>query len=153
MSAMTMRQVTVLRGGRPVVDSVDGHIASGQVTAIVGPNGAGKSSLVRVLAGVDVPASGAVTWDDRDWLRMARRERARIAALVEQDAGTELPLTVRMAVALGRTPHLSMFGAPSANDGAVVSESMTAAGVDRFADRTIDSLSGGERQRTQGVWL
>ena len=150
--ALTAVGVTVLRGGRAIVDGADADIRTGLVTAVVGPNGAGKSTLIRVLAGVNRPDAGSVEWDahdgdGRDWLSMPRRERARIVALVEQDVTTELPLTVHMAVALGRTPHLSMFAAPSPHDDAIVQQAMEDAGIGMFADRHLDTLSGGERQR------
>ena len=145
--AMTTRSLSVVLGGRRVVDSVDSRFGSGQVTAILGPNGAGKSSLIRVLAGVDRPDSGEVAWQGRDWFASGRRDRARVAALVEQDAGAELPLTVRMAVELGRTPHGSFLAGHSHGDARIVAAAMIDAGVADFADRQISTLSGGERQR------
>lgn len=147
MTEMTARGISVSLGGRNVVESVDCDIRSGLVTVVLGPNGAGKSSLIRVLAGVDHPASGSVRWDDKDWFALTRRDRARQAALVEQDVQAELPLTVRMAVALGRTPHSSMFAGPSRTDGAIVDRAIADVGMEDFASRQLGTLSGGERQR------
>ncbi|MFP7759867.1 ABC transporter ATP-binding protein [Marisediminicola sp. LYQ85] len=147
MTRLEASVVTVTLGGRSVVDEVDLEVRGGEVTAIVGPNGAGKSTLIRVLAGVARPSSGDVRWNGSDWFALGRRERARSAALVEQDVHAELPLTVRDAVALGRTPHLSAFGAPSRDDAAIVRDAMRDAGVAEFAARPLSTLSGGERQR------
>jgi ATP-binding cassette subfamily F protein 3 len=47
-------------GDRPVLRDVDLHIRAGDRIAITGPNGGGKSTLVRLLAGLLAPASGAV---------------------------------------------------------------------------------------------
>ena len=144
-------------GGTVILDDVSATFTGGLVTAIVGPNGAGKSSLIRVLAGIESPTGGAMTWSvadsrsgvasDKDWGRMRRRDRARIAALVEQDVHTELPLTVRSAVALGRTPHLPLLSGASPHDDEVVASALDMAGVTSFASRTLTTLSGGERQR------
>jgi iron complex transport system ATP-binding protein len=82
-----------------------------------------------------------------DLLALSRRERARRLALVEQDATTELPLTVRSVVALGRTPHESVLGGRDPDAMAAVDEALEVAGVAGFASRDIGSLSGGERQR------
>ena len=139
--------VHVVRAGRPILDEVHSVASEGRITALLGPNGAGKSTLIRVLAGVDRPDAGSIEFDGADWFALPRKERARTAALVEQDVSTELPLTVRMAVALGRTPHLSMLASPSAHDDAIVEKAMTDAAIIAFADRRIDTLSGGERQR------
>ena len=141
------RGVTVLRDGRAIIDAVDCDLRSGLVTAIVGPNGAGKSSLIRALAGVDRPDAGTVSWDDDDWFSLPRRERARRAALVEQDARAELPLTVRTAVALGRMPHTPLFAGSTPDDAAVITAAIAAVGLTELAGRPLSTLSGGERQR------
>ena len=63
MSALLLRDLTVERGGRPVVKDVSVEIPAGQVTALLGPNGAGKSTLVLAVGGVLRPKVGAVLLD------------------------------------------------------------------------------------------
>lgn len=145
---------SVRLGGRLVVDGVDVRVQPGRVTALIGPNGAGKSSLIRALAGTTRPDAGHITLRsstgaDRDWAAVSGRERARIVALVEQDATTELSLPVRDVVALGRTPHSSLLSTESAADRAAIDAAMEQAAVARFARRDFSTLSGGERQRVQ----
>jgi iron complex transport system ATP-binding protein len=136
-------------GGRLVVDGVDITVAPGTVTALIGPNGAGKSSLIRVLAAIERPSDGRVLLGDTDWNEIPRRNRARIAALVEQDSTTETAITVSSVVALGRTPYASLLSATTAADRAAVAAAMATAGVRDFAKRDYSTLSGGERQRVQ----
>jgi len=142
---------SVRLGGRLVVDGVDLQLRPGSVTALIGPNGAGKSSLIRALAGTARTDAGHITLSsptgDRDWAAVPRRERARIIALVEQDSATELSLSVREVVALGRTPHSSLLSPGSAADHASIDDAMQQAGVTAFARRDFSTLSGGERQR------
>lgn len=57
---LELSDVTVTRGGTPVVDRLDLVIEPGRVFWVVGPNGAGKTSLLRVLAGLDRPGRGRV---------------------------------------------------------------------------------------------
>lgn len=57
--------VTVRRGDELIVDDLSWQHAPGTVAWICGPNGAGKSSLMRVLAGIDVPRAGAVVHEVR----------------------------------------------------------------------------------------
>jgi len=52
--------LTVIRGTKTVVRSVDIEVVPGQVTALLGANGAGKSSLVLAIAGVLKPTGGTV---------------------------------------------------------------------------------------------
>lgn len=134
-------------GGVPVLDGLTATAPGGRLTGVLGPNGAGKSSLLRVVAGVLAPDGGAATLDGTDLLAQPRRERARRVALVEQEATSTLPLTVRDAVELGRTPHLERWGGLTATDHATVDAALAAAGVAALAGRALDTLSGGERQR------
>ena len=134
-------------GGRPVLDGVTAAAPGGRLTGVLGPNGAGKSTLLRVVAGVLTPDGGRATLDGVDLLVQPRRERARRVALVEQEATSTVPLTVRDAVELGRTPHLARWGGLTATDHTAVDAALDAAGVAVLAERPLGTLSGGERQR------
>ena len=134
-------------GGTRVLDGLTATAPGGRLTGVLGPNGAGKSSLLRVLAGVLAPDAGAATLDGADLLSQPRRERARRVAFVEQEATSSLPLTVRDAVELGRTPHLARGGGLTSTDHEIVDGALASAGVPPLADRALGTLSGGERQR------
>ncbi|HEY8590783.1 MAG TPA: ABC transporter ATP-binding protein [Naasia sp.] len=143
---MTADRVRVEAGGRLLVDGVAVDAPSGTLTAVIGPNGAGKSTLLRALAGVERPADGEVRYGAAEAYGLRRRERAKLAALVEQDATTELDLTVADAVALGRLPHEGLWGAGEDRD-EIVAASLDAVGARDLAARSMPTLSGGERQR------
>ena len=63
MASLELSEITVERGGRPVVKDVSISVPAGQVTALLGPNGAGKSSLVLAVGGVLRPRPGSVSLD------------------------------------------------------------------------------------------
>jgi len=147
MTGVEVRELTVRVGGRALVDEVAFDAPVGAFTAIVGPNGAGKSTMLRALAGIERTASGMVLLDGDDLLALPRRRRARVIALVEQDAATELPLTVRDVVRLGRAPHETLVGGGDAEAASVVDDALRRAGAEAFAERDVTTLSGGERQR------
>ena len=144
-------QVTWEISGRVVLDDVGVVAPAGGVTGLLGPNGSGKSTLLRVLAGVQqaghAPTPLRTTFGDTDLAATPRRERARILALVEQDATTDLPLSVLEAVLLGRIPHRSLLAGDSPSDQVAARAALTAAGAHDLADRALATLSGGERQR------
>ncbi|WP_309713860.1 ATP-binding cassette domain-containing protein [Pseudolysinimonas sp.] len=144
---LSAADVTVRIDDNALVDAAAFEAPAGAVTALLGPNGAGKSTLLRVVAGVLRPASGTVHFDGADLLAMRRRDRARRVALVEQEATTELPLTGRAVVELGRTPHEALLGGHDPSSDEIVTQALTDAGALPFADRELPSLSGGERQR------
>lgn len=158
MSAgLVAERVRWAAGSRLVLDGVDVTAPAGAVTGLLGPNGSGKSTLLRIVAGVQPPGGGRVALvgaaaDDRgapgeDLLAMPRRRRARTLALVEQDASTDLPVTVLDAVLLGRTPHRGVLAGASDHDRRVALTALGRAGALGLADRDLATLSGGERQR------
>ncbi len=54
------RGVTCVRGGRVVFAGLDFEAAAGEVLAVTGANGSGKTSLLRLIAGLLIPAEGSV---------------------------------------------------------------------------------------------
>lgn len=142
-AGLSATSVTVTVGVTLLVDDIDLEAAAGTVTAVVGPNGAGKSSLLAALARLH--GTGVVRLDGVDLSAMPRRLRAQRVAMVQQSTETDVDLTVREAVALGRTPHLGAWGDDTESE--IVSQSLDAVGMSAFADRALVSLSGGERQR------
>ena len=87
--ALCLSDVTVARGGRPVVHDVTLEIPPGEVTALLGPNGAGKSTLVLAVAGVIRPQKGSVTLAGRE-LAGRRPETIRRAGVAVVPEGRRL---------------------------------------------------------------
>lgn len=59
-SALSVRDLSVVRGGRLLLAGLDLDLARGGAALVTGANGAGKSSLLRVLAGLARAAGGSV---------------------------------------------------------------------------------------------
>lgn len=111
---MTVNGVSKEYGARPVLRGVSFSVKDGQKVALVGPNGVGKSTLLRLVAGVEVPDVGEVNVQDPrgvaylpqeiklDQLQLTvldyLRERAGLAELetdlakLESDLGSEQAL-------------------------------------------------------------
>jgi sulfonate transport system ATP-binding protein len=58
MRGVRLRDLTLAYGARTVLDGLDLDIAPGEFVALLGRSGSGKTSLLRVLAGLEAPASG-----------------------------------------------------------------------------------------------
>jgi putative ABC transport system ATP-binding protein len=54
------KEVSSPAGILTIIDGIDLEIGAGETVAIVGPSGSGKSTLIGLLAGLDLPSSGAV---------------------------------------------------------------------------------------------
>ncbi|WP_052851147.1 ABC transporter ATP-binding protein [Streptomyces avicenniae] len=119
----------------------------GRFTGLVGPNGSGKSTLLRLLAGLRAPSAGHALLDGEDVAATGRRAVARRLAFVAQDVATDVDMTVREVVTLGRAPHRGRTAAPAPRDREAVELAMARTGVSWLADRSWPTLSGGERQR------
>ncbi|HJS49539.1 MAG TPA: ABC transporter ATP-binding protein, partial [Gaiellaceae bacterium] len=100
-----MQGVTVVLGGKPVVDGIDASVAEGEWLALIGPNGAGKTTLLRAVARL-VPYTGLIEIGGRSIEEMRRSELSQLVAVVPQEPATPPWMTVAEYVLLGRTPHL-----------------------------------------------
>ncbi len=119
----------------------------GKVHGIVGPNGSGKSTLLRLMAGILRPTEGEVSIEGSPLSAFSRRELARKAAFLPQQAAASFDLLARDVVSLGRYPHQQGLGFPGAEDEVVVERVMRETECENLADRYLSTLSGGERQR------
>ncbi len=146
-AGLSTERLTVLRDGNLIIDGIDCTAPSGALTALIGPNGSGKSTLLHALGVVLASAGGVIRFDGEDLARLPRRTRAQTVALVEQDASTELSLSVSDVVALGRIPHQGLFADASEGDRTIVADALRTVHMTDFADRDVTGLSGGERQR------
>ncbi len=133
--------------GRALVAGVSMDIRPGEMLGLIGPNGSGKSTLLRMLAGLVRPDGGHVALDGKPLRAMPARQIARHIALVAQSAETSDRITVRDAVALGRTPWLDALRPWSPADEAHVAQALARVDMTHLAGRDWSTLSGGERQR------
>ena len=136
-------------GGRTILDGVTLEVTEGRILGLVGPNGSGKSSLLRLLGGLRRASDGSVLLDGRPMHAIRRAELARRLAFVEQHSATEMQISVREVVSLGRTPHRGAWRGWTEADERAVATALKTTGMDDRARQSWATLSGGERQRVQ----
>ncbi|MFJ3953652.1 ABC transporter ATP-binding protein [Streptomyces libani] len=141
--AVHARGLTVVRGGRTVLDALDFDVPRGRVTGLLGPSGCGKSTLMRAIAGTQAKVTG--TLDVLGHPAGDPRLRPSIG-YVTQDPSVYDDLTVRQ--------NLDYFAAvlhPGRSARGRRRESVTRAIEDvdlpRHADALAGNLSGGQRSR------
>lgn len=128
--------------GAPEVTAVAGvtlEVPAGEVLALLGPSGCGKSSLLRAVAGLEPPTSGAVTWDGIDLAAVPVHRRG--FGLVFQDGQLFPHRDVAGNVAYG------LRGLTRDARAARVAELLDLVGLPGYDRRPVATLSGGERQR------
>ncbi len=57
---LIVEQVSVVRGGRLVLDAVSTAVTDGDALIVTGPNGAGKTTFLRAVAGLIAPETGVI---------------------------------------------------------------------------------------------
>jgi sulfate transport system ATP-binding protein len=139
--AIEVRNVTKTFGTTPVPRDVSIDVASGSLTALLGPSGGGKSTLLRVIAGLEVPDSGTVTINGIDATGLAPQRRN--VGFVFQHYAAFKHMTVHDNVAFG----LKIRKRPKAEIRKRVAELLELVHIEQFADRYPAQLSGGQRQR------
>lgn len=137
--------VSVVRGGRRLVDEVHIALRPGRVTSVVGPNGAGKSTLLKTLAGELRCDQGAVILEGRCITRWTLCDHARRRAVLPQHSTPAFDLTVDAVVELGRMPHAGV--STPQRDAEIVEAALERVGALGLRGRAFPTLSGGERQR------
>jgi putative ABC transport system ATP-binding protein len=132
-----LRDVSLVRGERRVLDSVSAGIPAG-ATAIVGPSGAGKSTLLRLLNRLADPDGGEISFRDRPLDSYDPLALRREVSLVPQ-----LP-----ALLEGTVESNLAYAAGLAGKRSDAERCLRLAGLDPgFAERDVAKLSVGEQQR------
>jgi ABC-type sugar transport system ATPase subunit len=113
-----------------------------ELLSILGPSGCGKTTLLRLIAGLEVPTSGSVSIDGRCVDGVAARQRG--VGMVFQESTLYSHMTVRSN--LGFAARLrNLSGAETRQRVNAVAHEL---GITALLDRKPHQLSGGERQRT-----
>lgn len=125
MSALALRGVACLRGGRLLFEGLDLALAAGEAALVTGPNGIGKSSLIRIAAGLLAPAAGRI-------------EREGACALMAEAAALdpELPLRAALGFWAGLDGRRDAIGA-----------ALAAVDLADLAPVPVRMLSTGQRRR------
>lgn len=98
--------LTLRFGGVVVLDAVTFDVRRGEIFSLIGPNGAGKSSLFNCLSRLYEPASGSMTLDGRDLLRVGPHDVVRHGlARTFQNCALFPTMTVIENVLLGAYRH------------------------------------------------
>jgi ABC-type Fe3+/spermidine/putrescine transport system ATPase subunit len=143
---ISIRNVTKRFGAHQALADVSLDVAAGEVVVVLGPSGCGKTTLLRLIAGLDVPDTGAI-WLSGSEVAAAGRSLVppyqRRIGFVFQDLALWPHLTVQgnleFVLEAGRIPRAARS--------ARTREALRLVRIEQLADRYPHQLSGGEQQR------
>ena len=132
-------------GNTVVCDNLNLTLPSGELVALLGPSGSGKTSLLRIIAGLEVPDSGSVHFHGEDATRTDVRERQ--VGFVFQHYALFGHMSIFENVAFGLRVRPKATRPGEAEIRKRVMELLELVQLDWIADRFPHQLSGGQRQR------
>jgi multiple sugar transport system ATP-binding protein len=142
VTTVALKDVTkVFQDGTLAVDSVNLDVNDGEFMVLLGPSGCGKSTVLRMVAGLEDPTSGAVMLDGELANDLPPRERK--IAMVFQD----FALYPHMSVGDNIAFPLRLAGVDPTPRGERVTDVAGALGIGDVLGRKPSQLSGGQRQR------
>ncbi|WKA30739.1 ABC transporter ATP-binding protein [Bradyrhizobium roseum] len=117
-------------------------IARGETLVLLGPSGCGKTTMLRIIAGLELPdAGGKVLFDGKDMTAVPIERRN--VGMVFQSYALFPNMTVSDNIGYG----LKIRGMPAKERAARVAELVALTNISGLENRRIDQLSGGQRQR------
>ena len=128
-------------GETAVTRGVSLSAARGEIVALLGPSGSGKTTVLRLVAGFEVPDAGRIRVEGEDVTDLPP-ERRRFG-MVFQHYALFPHMTVGENVAFG----LRARGAAAGGTRERVAETLSLVGLAGFEDRRVTEISGGQQQR------
>jgi len=140
-ASIEFRHVTKLYGEVAAVRDVSFVIAARTLVTVLGPSGCGKTTILRMIAGLELPTSGTIRIGDTDVTRVSAAERD--VSMVFQSYALFPHMSVTDNVGYG----LAVTGVAKARMRDKVESALATVGLTGLGERLPSELSGGQQQR------
>ncbi|MBA4142713.1 MAG: ABC transporter ATP-binding protein [Nitrosospira sp.] len=141
MALLEIRNVTRRFGSYTAVNNVSITVAAGEFFTLLGPSGCGKTTLLRMIAGFDLPDSGQILLDGKDMVGTPPEKRP-VHTVFQTYA-----LFPHMTVADNIAFPLKMAGKRPGEIRTKVENALGSVRLSNFGNRFPHELSGGQKQR------
>ena len=143
---LSIRNVSKRLGAHQAVDGISLDVMNGEAVAVLGPSGCGKTTLLRLIAGLEVPDTGEI------WLNNTQAARAHGNLLPSNERRIgfvfqDLALWPHLTVARQLDFVLGSRKVARAERFSRIQDALTLVRIGSLASRYPHELSGGEQQR------
>lgn len=139
--SLVLEGVSKVVNGQTHIHPTDLELSSGTMNVLLGPTSSGKTSLMRLMAGLDVPNSGKVIWNGKDVTGMRVQDRG--VAMVYQQFINYPSMTVYDNIA----SPMRLLGQTADQIDTAVKKAADLMKLTGMLDRKPLELSGGQQQR------
>lgn len=133
--------VSKIVNGKTHVYPTDLTLQNGSMNVLLGPTSSGKTSLMRLMAGLDVPSSGRIMWNGEDVTGMRVQDRK--VAMVYQQFINYPSMSVYDNIA----SPMRLVGKSAKEVDEAVRSTAELMQIEQMLDRKPLELSGGQQQR------
>ncbi|MCW2835867.1 MAG: Polyamine transporter, ATP-binding protein [Nocardioides sp.] len=143
MSAPQLELMSVEKvfGDAVAVHPTDLEVHDGEFLSIIGPSGCGKTTTLRMIAGLEAPSAGQISFEGKDITTVPPHRRE--FGMVFQ----KFALFPHMDVAANIGYGLKLRKVSKRDIGTRVDEMLERVGLTAFKHRNVTTLSGGQQQR------
>jgi ABC-type Fe3+/spermidine/putrescine transport system ATPase subunit len=128
-------------GGAAVLDNINFEVAQGEIVVLLGASGSGKTTILRIIAGLEMPDIGRILLHGKDVTELPARERG--TGVIFQSYALFPKMTVAKNIAYG----LKLRGRSRKDIRLKVDELIELVRLDEHRDKYPSQLSGGQQQR------
>jgi len=143
--SIEINNISKMFGQFHALNDINLTVPSGELVALLGPSGCGKTTLLRIIAGLEAPDEGQISFHGDDTTHKNVRERQ--VGFVFQHYALFRHMTVFENVAFGLRVRPKDTRPKEAEIRRRVHELLDLVQLDWLADRYPPQLSGGQRQR------
>ena len=129
----------------PALRDVTFEAKSGEFIALLGPSGSGKTTLLRLLAGLDTPNGGEISFEGENYLKLNPRDRR--VGMVFQSYALFRHMTVAQNIAFGLDVRPAKDRPSKSEIKSTVDRLLKLIQMEDLGKRYPSQLSGGQRQR------
>lgn len=139
--AVSARNISKSFGPATVLSDINFDVSEGEILVLLGASGSGKTTILRVIAGLELPDSGSVTLHGKDVTGLPARERG--TGVIFQSYALFPKMNVQQNIGYG----LRLRGRKKAEIKKAVDDLIELVGLGDHRKKFPSQLSGGQQQR------